>query len=61
MYGFISNLIKRTDKAQNKGVCEKVNILLKRSNYSVLDNSKIKKELMEKRILASNFLNAIRN
>ena len=35
----ISSLIKRTDNRKTNGVCEKVNTLLKASNYRVLENS----------------------
>ena len=52
-------------------MCEKVNKLLKGSNYRVLDNSNIKEKHLGKRglylnaqgnaVLASNFLSAIRN
>ena len=65
----ISNLIKRTDNRKTNLKCEKVNTLLKPSNYGVLDNSNIKEKHLEKRslhlnaqgntILASNLLNAI--
>ena len=68
---FISNLIKRIDNRKTNGVCEKVNTMLKGSNYLILDNSNIKEKHLRKRglhlnaqgdaILASNFLNAIRN
>ena len=68
---FINNLINRTDNQKTNGEHEKVNTLLKGSNYRVLDKNNNKEKQLGKHslhlnaqgnaILASNFLNAIRN
>ena len=67
----ISNLVKRTDNQKTNRVFEKVNTLLKASNYRVLDNSNFREKHLGKRgfhlnaqgnaILVSNLRNAIRN
>ena len=71
---YMRNLIKRTDNRKKNEVCEKVNTLLKVSNYgvlNVLNNSNIKEKHLGKRgfhlnaqsnaILASTFLNTFGN
>ena len=50
----LRNLVKRTDNQKTNGVCEKVNTLLKASNYRVLDNSNFREKHLGKRGLHLN-------